>query len=195
MQAILCTVWLTVFSERTNLNSLEKLDVLEVVLFPLDKINVLPFCVYQVSVSIFQLQSHEFYTKEPNWSQTVIPDTVHASLPWFCIQIDFYAWYMQKFALTQPLIIHHWYIEYMNVPVFVPHNPVVPGDKIFSQKWRWLQRMVLKEEWQLARWNNYTHGGSAYHDFSTWNNHDYDNGMVLHCTVASPPGLTKSTPI
>ena len=27
---------------------------------------------------------------------------LYASLPWFCIQVDFYAWYAQKFALLQP---------------------------------------------------------------------------------------------
>ena len=27
-----------------------------------------------------------------------------ASLPWFCVQLDFYAYYTQKFALTRPLL-------------------------------------------------------------------------------------------
>ena len=28
---------------------------------------------------------------------------LYASPPWFCIQLDFYAWYTKKFVLTQPL--------------------------------------------------------------------------------------------
>ena len=31
--------------------------------------------------------------------------TLYASLPWFCIQLDFYAYYTQKSALTWPLLM------------------------------------------------------------------------------------------
>ena len=30
--------------------------------------------------------------------------TLYTSLPWFCVQLDFYAYHTQKFALTRPLL-------------------------------------------------------------------------------------------
>ena len=37
--------------------------------------------------------------------------TLYASLPWFCVQLDFYAYYTQKFLLTWPLVLIFSWIQ------------------------------------------------------------------------------------
>ena len=40
---------------------------------------------------------------ETCWDRVLFLSTLYASLPWFCVQWYFYAYYTQKFVLTQPL--------------------------------------------------------------------------------------------
>ena len=72
---------------------------------------------------------------------------VYASLPWFCVQIDFYAYYTQTFALTRPLLSP--LPSYCNLMPSVPtlSSPSGP-DTNLARRWR---PLLLRRPWSLHR--------------------------------------------